>query len=178
MAIEKGDPIPGLIYEAKLVHDHDDDRNLEMSPAVPSPPTHEEPIHVVDISPNPLTQPLQDPKPEVAPVGATRSADEVPSQVVEDGEEEEDDAVKLGLGDFIFYSLLVSKAALFGFTTFATCYIVVLFGLITTMMLLALFAKPLPALPVSMLLGVALYFFSRATVVPLINEMGVNGYYF
>jgi len=35
-------------------------------------------------------------------------------------------SIKLGLGDFVFYSVLVSRAALFGFATFAACFVAVI----------------------------------------------------
>ena len=89
----------------------------------------------------------------------------------EDAEEEEhvygwDNSVKLGLGDFIFYSLLVSKAALMGFLPFATCFLSIIEGLVLTMLLLAIVQAALPALPFSMLLGVACFFFSAYVLEP------------
>lgn len=47
-------------------------------------------------------------------------------------------------GDFIFYSVLVSKAALYSFATFASCFLVVLAGLGGTLVLLAVYKKALP----------------------------------
>ena len=35
-------------------------------------------------------------------------------------------SIKLGLGDFVFYSVLVSRAATHGFATFAACSLVIL----------------------------------------------------
>ena len=92
-------------------------------------------------------------------------------QSSEDTEEEEhvygwDNSVKLGLGDFIFYSLLVSKAALMGFLPFATCFLSIIEGLVLTMLLLAIVQAALPALPFSMLLGVACFFFSAYVLEP------------
>lgn len=39
---------------------------------------------------------------------------------------QKDFSIKLGLGDFVFYSVLVSKAAMFGFATSLACFVVVL----------------------------------------------------
>ena len=49
-----------------------------------------------------------------------------------------------GLGDFVFYSVLVSKAALYGFTAWAACVVVIVFGLGATLVLLAVYRMALP----------------------------------
>lgn len=70
-------------------------------------------------------------------------------------------AIKLGLGDFIFYSVLVGRAAMYDFMTVYACYLAIIAGLGVTLMLLGLYRKALPALPVSVLLGVVFYFLTR-----------------
>lgn len=49
-----------------------------------------------------------------------------------------------GLGDFVFYSVLVSKAALYSFTAWAVCVVVIVFGLGATLVLLAVHRMALP----------------------------------
>ena len=56
----------------------------------------------------------------------------------------EDSSIKLGLGDFIFYSVLVSKAALESYAGFLCCMLAILFGLGATLVLLAVHGKALP----------------------------------
>jgi len=68
-------------------------------------------------------------------------------QANNDEEEEEDRSIKLGLGDFVFYSVLVSVAGSEGLLTLASCLIVVLMGLGGTLVLLAVFTRPCPRCP-------------------------------
>ena len=83
--------------------------------------------------------------------------------------------VKLGLGDFIFYSVLVSTAARHDFVTFASCTLVVLLGLGLTLVLLIVAGKALPALPISIFLGVFFYFLGRYTLEPYVDSMTFHG---
>lgn len=80
-------------------------------------------------------------------------------------------SIRLGLGDFIFYSILVSKAALYSFTTFAVCTLAVLSGLGLTLLLLAAYGAALPALPLSIALGVVFYLFTRFVMEPWVHAV-------
>lgn len=70
-------------------------------------------------------------------------------------------AIKLGLGDFIFYSVLVGRAAMYDYMIVYTCYLAIIAGLGVTLIGLAFCQKALPALPVSISLGVIFYFLTR-----------------
>lgn len=83
-------------------------------------------------------------------------------------------AIKLGLGDFIFYSVLVGRAAMYDFMTVYACYLAIVAGLGITLMLLALYQKALPALPVSVLLGVLFYFLTRFLLEVFVVECSLN----
>jgi presenilin 1 len=89
----------------------------------------------------------------------------------EDDENKSSNSIRLGLGDFIFYSVLVSKAAQYSFTTFAACTLVILSGLGGTLVLLSVYHHALPALPISIFLGVAFYILTRAFVEPWIEAV-------
>lgn len=90
----------------------------------------------------------------------------------------EPSSIKLGLGDFVFYSVLVSRAAVHGFSTCIACGLVILGGLGITLVLLAVFQKALPALPVSIFLGVLFYLCTRTFIVPLLEESSSLPVYF
>jgi presenilin 1 len=95
---------------------------------------------------------------------------------------DEDDAegrntIRLGLGDFIFYSVLVAKAAQYSFATFAACMLVILAGLGGTLVLLSVFHHALPALPISIFLGVFFYIVTRLFMEPWIEAVLLKPYY-
>ncbi|TMW56696.1 hypothetical protein Poli38472_006706 [Pythium oligandrum] len=79
---------------------------------------------------------------------------------------DEDSTIKLGLGDFVFYSVLVSRAAMFDFAAMIGCLISILMGLGGTLFLLGIYKKALPALPISILLAVTMYFWMRLVYFP------------
>lgn len=86
----------------------------------------------------------------------------------------EDTGMKMGLGDFIFYSILVGKASRHGtVSAVVICYIYVIIGIILTLALLVIAQKPVPALPLSISLGMFAYFSTISFVEPFMEETGV-----
>ncbi|KAF5734661.1 Presenilin-like family protein [Tripterygium wilfordii] len=83
-------------------------------------------------------------------------------------------AIKLGLGDFIFYSVLVGRAAMYDLMTVYACYLAIMAGLGITLLLLALYEKALPALPVSIALGVLFYFLTRLVLEVFVVQCSLN----
>ncbi|OAF69095.1 hypothetical protein A3Q56_03157, partial [Intoshia linei] len=84
------------------------------------------------------------------------------------------DTIKLGLGDFIFYSVLIGLASIeSSINTTIVCCIAVLMGLISTVVILNIKQRALPALPISIFLGLALYF-SSVFMEPLGCFMAAN----
>lgn len=64
-----------------------------------------------------------------AALAAALAAEEAGAMSAEASQQDEEPgrrSIKLGLGDFVFYSVLVSRGALFDFTTLAACFVGVL----------------------------------------------------
>ncbi|GAB0490061.1 hypothetical protein MMPV_001291 [Pyropia vietnamensis] len=74
--------------------------------------------------------------------------------------------LKLGLGDYVFYSVLVSAASQFGLVTAVTTFVSIAAGLVGTLFLVVVYRQALPALPISIVMGLATYFVTRYVIHP------------
>ena len=74
--------------------------------------------------------------------------------------------LKLGLGDYVFYSVLVSAASQFGLVTAVATFVSITAGLVGTLFLVVVYRKALPALPISIVMGLAVYFVTRYAIHP------------
>ncbi|KAL5767753.1 hypothetical protein ACOSQ2_014536 [Xanthoceras sorbifolium] len=85
-----------------------------------------------------------------------------------------DKGIKLGLGDFVFYSVLVGRAAMYDLMTVYACYLAIISGLGFTLILLSVSGRALPALPISITLGVLFYFLTRLLMEPFVVGTATN----
>lgn len=89
-------------------------------------------------------------------------------------EEMDPRGIRLGMGDFIFYSVLVGRAAMYDLMTVYACYLAIISGLGCTLILLAVCRHALPALPISITLGVIFYFLTRLLMEPFVVGASTN----
>lgn len=137
---------------------------IRRRPSAAERPDHEWQPALEELSPPPRAAegvpPDQDAPAQVKKPAPEQPADEDTSSM--GMEEEENPGIKMGLGDFVFYSVLVGKVSTFGdWTIVCACFVGVLVGICVTLFLLAVTQSALPALPVSLAFGLTFVGFQQ-----------------
>eukprot|EP00300_Choanocystis_sp_HF-7_P026790 c3074_g1_i1.p3 GENE.c3074_g1_i1~~c3074_g1_i1.p3 ORF type:complete len:354 (+),score=84.89 c3074_g1_i1:101-1063(+) len=164
-------PLPGLLYSAGIAYTvtmagGDDDATVPLTAA---------PAHDSDdaFDADALAAAVQEAAAEDA--AAQQGAPQAPA--VSPLQREAGRGLKLGLGDFIFYSVLVAHAAVNDWISVFTTAVAVVMGLILTLFCLAIFKHALPALPFSIALGITFFFMTRNVITPFCLTLNVHGVY-
>jgi len=109
----------------------------------------------------------------------TKTEDRSAVPVAKSNDDDDEDipkrhGIKLGLGDFVFYSVLIGRAALFDMIAVFTCFVGIVTGLFCTLILLAIWRKALPALPISIGLGIIFFILTKYLLLPFVIVLGAN----
>ncbi|CAI5439596.1 unnamed protein product [Caenorhabditis angaria] len=83
--------------------------------------------------------------------------------------------IRLGLGDFVFYSLMIANVVqTSNYLTTISCFISNLAGLAITLPIVSFAQKPLPALPFPLFFAAFFYFFSHIAITPFTQFFARN----
>uniref|UniRef100_A0A0N4ZSK9 Presenilin n=1 Tax=Parastrongyloides trichosuri TaxID=131310 RepID=A0A0N4ZSK9_PARTI len=90
-------------------------------------------------------------------------------------DDEKGSSAKLGMGDFVFYTLFLVHVRKYNDPrSFVTCFVTVLTGLTMTVFILIYFKRALPALPLSIFGGIAVFFGTFYLVSPFYTQLADN----
>ena len=85
--------------------------------------------------------------------------------------ENEAPTIELGLGDYIFYAVLMGKACEEGdWNITLACFLAIMFGLFLTLMLQAIYQKAVPGLPIPVFLGLILIYLTSEVYTPFLDQ--------
>ncbi|KAF1741082.1 LOW QUALITY PROTEIN: hypothetical protein MXB_3324 [Myxobolus squamalis] len=95
--------------------------------------------------------------------------------LVPESDDEEYEGSTLGLGDFIFFGILLGKVSLLeDMNALFACYVSIILGFLITYLILIILGQALPALPISLILGLIVYFSFVTFTSPYLNYLTAN----
>ena len=159
IAQERNEPIPALLFTSSIFR-------------VSNEPSDEE-ASIVQLENESLMSFDQENAEETRGLGSNGDESNTRDDHQNNGQEEKR-SIKLGLGDFVFYSVLIGRAGLYHIVAALTSFVGVVSGLVATMILLSIFRRALPALPISIGLGILFFVFARFLIIPVIFTIGMD----
>lgn len=184
VARDRGDPLPALVYDTNPHDNGRDDRTANGSGASKSGKKRKANRRLATPQWEDVQNSAGRDANERKEVGTKRwwwfrKAKEEKLGEAETGREEDEDSgigtlgadLKLGLGDFVFYSILVAEASKSSAMTAVTSFVAILAGLCATLFLVTVCRKALPALPISITAGLLFFVLTRYTVQPFVTNL-------
>jgi presenilin 1 len=83
----------------------------------------------------------------------------------------EGDFFRLGVGDLVFYGVLVGRASIYGFLPALSCFLAIQVGVVATIYVASSSSLTVPALPASILAGIVTYVMAIFLLSPLFDSL-------
>ncbi|KAH0790491.1 Clan AD, family A22, presenilin-like aspartic peptidase [Histomonas meleagridis] len=164
---ERGDEIPALVYASAAYHmpEHNESDESDESQESESQPSSSSSSSSRSSAQNNESHRDETQNEEHQNLNVPHIVPQPPEEsfVLPPPPKKERDGVRLGLGDFCFYGILITRAARQGWDLTILCIFAVILGLSLTLLILAWLKRPLPALPLSLILGIVFFMIGALT---------------
>lgn len=158
---ERGDAIPALLYSAAAWEQADPENNNNTEEGDQN---NNEQVdnNEADNNEEEQEEEEEEQQQEAQPENANENGDKKKKKKKKMSKRD-NEGIKLGLGDFVFYGILVTRAARIGWDITILCVFAVILGFSLTLVCLAVWERPLPALPFSLALGILFFIIGAMT---------------